>query len=48
MTLASEHGAWRIWDIVDNSDPKAPFALRDELKKEIAAYAQHSKPKAAK
>ncbi len=48
MTLAGEHGDWRIWDIMDNSDPKAPFALREELKKEIAAYAQHSKPKAAK
>jgi hypothetical protein len=48
MTLASQHGAWRIWDIVDNSDPKSQFALRDELKKEIATSAQHSEPKAAK
>jgi len=48
MTLSSQHGAWRIWDIVDNSDPKAPFALRDELNKDLAAYAKDSKPKAAK
>jgi hypothetical protein len=48
MTLAAQHGEWRIWDIVDNSDPKAPFALRAELKKEIAVLAQHSKSKAAK
>jgi hypothetical protein len=48
ITLASEKGAWRIYDILDNSDPKAPFALRAELKKDIAVYAKESKAKPAK
>jgi Protein of unknown function (DUF3828) len=47
ITLQKEHGAWRIFDIVDNSDPKAPFALRDELKKDIASYAHPAKSKSA-
>ncbi len=37
MTLVSAGGQWRIWDILDKSDPKAPFDLRVELEKEIHA-----------
>lgn len=48
FTLAFENGGWRIYDILDNSDPKVPFALRAELKKDIAGYARESKSKPAK
>jgi hypothetical protein len=37
FTLAPERGQWRIYDIVDDSDPKAPFQLRKELEKDIAS-----------
>lgn len=35
ITLAREGGQWRIDNILDKSDPKAPFDLRAELEKEI-------------
>lgn len=35
ITLASEKGAWRVWNVVDRSDPNAEFDLRAALKKEI-------------
>ncbi len=41
LTLSRERGNWRIYDVVDRSDPKAPFALRKELEKEIAAGKDH-------
>jgi hypothetical protein len=43
FTLAPEHGQWRIYDIVDDSDPKAPFQLRKELEKDIASLRKSPK-----
>jgi hypothetical protein len=37
LTLSRERGNWRIYDVVDRSDPETPFALRKELQKEINA-----------
>ena len=45
MTLVSVGGQWRIWDILDKSDPKAPFDLRAELEKEIHSSKRGSKAK---
>jgi hypothetical protein len=45
MTLAPEGGQWRIWNILDKSDPKAPFDLRAELQKEIRTSKRDSKTK---
>lgn len=42
IKLAAENGAWRIYDITDETDPTAPFALRKALQDDIAA---HSRPK---
>jgi hypothetical protein len=42
IRLAAENGAWRIYDIADETDPTAPFALRKALQDDIAA---HSRPK---
>jgi hypothetical protein len=42
ITLGVENGGWRIYDIVDETDPSAPFALRKALQDDIAA---HSRPK---
>jgi Protein of unknown function (DUF3828) len=39
IALTSESGQWRIFDIVDNADPKGPFALRAALKKDIESMA---------
>jgi hypothetical protein len=38
-----ERGQWRIYDILDQSDPKAPFDLRKELEKDIASLRKGSK-----
>ena len=35
ITLVPERGQWRIYDIVDKSDPKAPFYMRRELEKDL-------------
>jgi hypothetical protein len=40
MTLVAHAGQWRIDNIVDKSDPKAPFDLRAELVKEIRQMKQ--------
>ena len=45
ITLVPVGGQWRIWDILDQSDPKAPFDLRAELEKEIRASKRGSKAK---
>ena len=45
ISLAAEGGHWRIYDIVDNSDPKTPFALRAELIKDIEAHTHHTATK---
>jgi len=38
ITLVAENGAWRIYDIVDITDPANPFALRKALAQDIASY----------
>jgi hypothetical protein len=43
FTLAPARGQWRIYDIVDDSDPKAPFQLRKELEKDIASLSKSPK-----
>lgn len=45
VTLAAEDGAWRIYDIVDLTDPTHPFALRRALEQDIAS---HQHPDAAR
>jgi len=42
FTLIPERGQWRIFDVVDRTDPSQPFALRQALRQDIAA---HSHPK---
>jgi hypothetical protein len=37
ITLASEKGRWRVWDVLDKSEPGHPFALRAELVKDLEA-----------
>ena len=44
MTLASNENHWRIDNILDKSDPKAPFDLRAELEKEIRSLKPKAKP----
>jgi hypothetical protein len=40
ITLTQEKGAWRIYDVLDRSDPKAPFHLRAALVNEIKTRAR--------
>lgn len=42
FTLAPERGQWRIYDVVDRTDPNQPFALRQALREDIAT---HTHPK---
>ena len=43
MTLVPERGQWRIYNIVDKSDPKEPFDLRKDLEKDIASLRKSAK-----
>jgi len=43
MTLVPERGQWRIYNIVDESDPKEPFDLRKDLEKDIASLRKSAK-----
>jgi len=43
FTLVPEHG-WRIWDILDESDPKDPVALRKLLIDDIASLRSNPAP----
>ena len=43
MTLVWTRKQWRIDNILDKSDPKAPFDLRAELEKEIQASKRSAK-----
>jgi Protein of unknown function (DUF3828) len=45
MTLVSQSGQWRIDDIIDESNAKAPFDLRAELEKEIRGSKHSEKRK---
>ncbi len=38
ITLVPERGQWRIYNIVDQSDPKAPFDMRKALEEDIASF----------
>jgi hypothetical protein len=38
FTLAPVRGQWRIYEILDESDPKQPFDLRKELEKDIDSH----------
>ncbi len=38
ITLAVENGEWRIYDILDETDPTAPFALRKALQRDIVSH----------
>ncbi len=38
--LVRERGSWRIWNIIDRTDPKAALDLRAELEKDIHSLAQ--------
>jgi len=40
ITLAAENGEWRIYDIVDETDPTAPFALRKALQQDIVSHSK--------
>lgn len=41
ITLVSEHGKWRIYDIVDRSDPKSSFSVRKLLEDDLASLRSH-------
>jgi hypothetical protein len=41
ITLTAENGEWRIYDILDNTDPSAPFALRKALQQDIVSHVKH-------
>lgn len=46
ITLVPEHDQWRIYDILDKSDPKDTSSLRQILQKDLASLQSHrpSKP----
>jgi Protein of unknown function (DUF3828) len=46
ITLVSERGLWRIYDIEDESDSSTTFALRKLLQDDIANVAREAEPKA--
>jgi hypothetical protein len=41
ITLAAENGEWRIYDILDQTDPSAPYALRKALQQDIVSHTHH-------
>ena len=41
IALSAENGAWRIYDIRDETDPTAPFALRKALEQDILSHTHH-------
>jgi len=41
IALAAENGEWRIYDILDETDPAAPFALRKALQDDIVSHTKH-------
>ncbi|MDE3202340.1 MAG: DUF3828 domain-containing protein [Acidobacteriota bacterium] len=43
LELVRERGAWRIWNIVDHTNPNAVFDLRAALRKEIRELSQSKK-----
>lgn len=45
ITLVPESGQWRIDNIVDKSNPRAPFSLRVELENEIVKLKGDKRPR---
>jgi len=43
MTLVPDEGQWRIWNVVDESDPKSPFDVRKALTDEIRSLNRQPK-----
>lgn len=48
VTLVPEHGAWRIYDIRDESDPVAITELRKLIEDDLASLRRNSAPKASR
>src|ERR1035437_328502 len=48
ITLASERGQWRIYDILNLSQSAAPAGLRSELKKDVQDFKRDLKKKPAR
>jgi hypothetical protein len=46
ITLVPERGEWRIYDIVDESDPHAALALRKDLQRDIENLRRSASPQA--
>jgi hypothetical protein len=44
ITLVPEHGQWRIYDVLDKSDPKFTSSVRQLLQKDLAALRSHPVP----
>ena len=44
ITLAQEKGAWRVYNVVDRSDPKVTFDLRKALEDEIRQFRRSVTP----
>jgi hypothetical protein len=47
FTLVPEHGAWRIYDIRDESDPATTFSVRKLLQDDLASLHSNAAPKAS-
>lgn len=45
FTLVPEHGAWRIYDIRDESDPAMTFSVRKLIEDDLASLRQSTAPK---
>jgi len=48
ITLVVEHGAWRIWDILDDSDPKMIVSVRKLLQDDLAQLKKNPAPASPK
>ncbi len=48
VTLVPEYGAWRIYDIRDESDPSAIVELRQLLEDDLASLRRNSVPKTSR
>lgn len=44
FTLVKENGGWRIWDILDESDPKDEVAVRKLLRDDLASLRRNPAP----
>jgi hypothetical protein len=44
ITLAKENGGWRIWDVLDESNPKFASSMRTLLQNDLASLRRKSAP----